>query len=91
MRPDRFFINEDNQAAYDLGYKDGLKDGRDSYVIDEAEIRNQIKEELQVEYDRIRDLRSKLKEEYKQRKVEKRQLAAWKNYLRKQTREEHYE
>ena len=95
MTQQRFFVNPDNEAAYKLGYTDGLSDGkalgyRDGYDTAVHEIAH-----LRHAHKQIADERMKLKQERRElmderrgRRKEKKQLVALRKYLDKKLMEE---
>ena len=87
MRPDRFFVNDANREAYELGYADGLKDGQLKIMLDERAIRDSVKDELKDAFNKLKDERRQLHVERKQRAQEKRRLVAFRKFLQKQNME----
>lgn len=69
MAPERFFIDEGNKAAYDLGYADGLQDGSLGERLRRTEtirdIREQTRKDLTDKYGSLTELRKSVKNEQK--------------------------
>ena len=84
MKPDRFFVDEGNRQAYELGYADGVEVGKIHTQLDALQIRRDVEDELRKEFTRLKRERQKLHDERKERAKEKRELTSFRKYLRKQ-------